>query len=66
MTEETGTQCVGIIGYVGERAAQPLLVQGLEHLEYRGYDSAGICLIGDNSLRVTRAVGNLDNPPTRT
>jgi glucosamine--fructose-6-phosphate aminotransferase (isomerizing) len=51
----------GIIGYVGARAAQPLLLQGLERLEYRGYDSAGICLIGDDALRVTRAVGNLDN-----
>ena len=51
----------GIIGYVGERAAQPLLLQGLERLEYRGYDSAGICLIGDSGLRITRAVGNLDN-----
>ena len=51
----------GIIGYVGERAAQPLLLQGLERLEYRGYDSAGICLLGARGLRVTRAVGNLDN-----
>ena len=51
----------GIIGYVGARDAQPLLLQGLERLEYRGYDSAGIALIDDDELRVTRAVGNLDN-----
>ncbi len=51
----------GIIGYVGARDAQPLLLQGLERLEYRGYDSAGIALIDDDGLRVTRAVGNLDN-----
>ena len=34
----------GIIGYVGPRAAKPLLLQGLERLEYRGYDSAGIAV----------------------
>ena len=34
----------GIIGYVGPREAKPLLLQGLERLEYRGYDSAGIAL----------------------
>ncbi len=51
----------GIIGYVGSRPAQPLLLQGLERLEYRGYDSAGICLVGADDLRVTRAVGNLSN-----
>ena len=34
----------GIIGYVGEREAKPLLLQGLKRLEYRGYDSAGIAL----------------------
>ena len=35
----------GIIGYVGQRASKPLLIQGLERLEYRGYDSAGIALL---------------------
>ena len=35
----------GIIGYVGGRPAKDLLIQGLERLEYRGYDSAGICLL---------------------
>jgi glucosamine--fructose-6-phosphate aminotransferase (isomerizing) len=51
----------GIIGYVGSRPAQPHLLHGLERLEYRGYDSAGICLVGDDDLQVTRAVGNLSN-----
>ncbi|MEZ5098861.1 MAG: glutamine--fructose-6-phosphate transaminase (isomerizing) [Thermoleophilia bacterium] len=51
----------GIIGYVGSRESRPLLLQGLERLEYRGYDSAGICLIEDGELDYTRAVGNLAN-----
>ncbi|MFQ5425873.1 MAG: glutamine--fructose-6-phosphate transaminase (isomerizing) [Gaiellales bacterium] len=50
----------GIIGYVGRRPARSLIVAGLERLEYRGYDSAGICLAEPESLDVVRAVGNLD------
>ncbi|MDX6512965.1 MAG: hypothetical protein QOE36_2469 [Gaiellaceae bacterium] len=51
----------GIIGYVGTREAKPLLLQGLERLEYRGYDSAGIALREDDGLDYVRAVGNLQN-----
>ena len=51
----------GIIGYVGSRASKPLLIQGLERLEYRGYDSAGIALLEEDGLDYVRAVGNLDN-----
>ena len=51
----------GIIGYVGSRASKPLLIQGLERLEYRGYDSAGIALLEDDGLDYVRAVGNLQN-----
>src|SRR5437588_1143607 len=51
----------GIIGYVGERACKPLLLQGLTRLEYRGYDSAGIALREDDGLDYVRAVGNLEN-----
>jgi glutamine---fructose-6-phosphate transaminase (isomerizing) len=50
----------GIIGYVGNRASKPLLLQGLQRLEYRGYDSAGIALLEDGGLDYVRAVGNLD------
>jgi glucosamine--fructose-6-phosphate aminotransferase (isomerizing) len=50
----------GIIGYVGSRTAKPLLIQGLERLEYRGYDSAGLALREDDSLDYVRAVGNLN------
>ena len=49
----------GIIGYVGSRACKPLLIQGLERLEYRGYDSAGIALLEADGLEYVRAVGNL-------
>ena len=49
----------GIIGYVGPRPSKPLLLAGLERLEYRGYDSAGIALLEDDGLDYVRAVGNL-------
>ncbi|MCC6755013.1 MAG: glutamine--fructose-6-phosphate transaminase (isomerizing), partial [Solirubrobacterales bacterium] len=50
----------GIIGYVGGRPAEEILVAGLEKLEYRGYDSAGMAiLVPDNEVRNVRAVGNL-------
>jgi glucosamine--fructose-6-phosphate aminotransferase (isomerizing) len=51
----------GIIGYVGSRAAKPLLLGGLRRLEYRGYDSAGIALREAEGLDYVRAVGNLQN-----
>src|SRR6478735_6337823 len=51
----------GIIGYVGQRASKPLLIEGLERLEFRGYDSAGIALLEDDGLDYVRAVGNLAN-----
>src|SRR5438067_138617 len=51
----------GIIGYVGPREAKPLLLRGLERLEYRGYDSAGIALCETEGLDYVRAVGNLQN-----
>jgi glucosamine--fructose-6-phosphate aminotransferase (isomerizing) len=51
----------GIIGYVGPRRAKPLLLHGLERLEYRGYDSAGLAMLEDEGLDYLRAVGNLAN-----
>ena len=47
----------GIIGYVGARPCKELVLTGLEHLEYRGYDSAGMVLIDDAGLERARAVG---------
>src|SRR5471030_3118851 len=49
----------GIIGYVGSRASKPLLIAGLQRLEYRGYDSAGIALLEADGIEYVRAVGNL-------
>jgi glutamine---fructose-6-phosphate transaminase (isomerizing) len=51
----------GIVGYVGGRPCRDLLVAGLEKLEYRGYDSAGISLLHDGQIDSVRAVGNLEN-----
>ncbi|MDE2292111.1 MAG: glutamine--fructose-6-phosphate transaminase (isomerizing) [Elusimicrobia bacterium] len=52
----------GIIGYVGERDALPVLTEGLRRLEYRGYDSAGVCVVnGGGTLDIVRAVGKLRN-----
>ena len=49
----------GIVGYVGNRPVQEILLAGLEKLEYRGYDSAGISTQGEDGLEAVRAVGNL-------
>ena len=49
----------GIVGYVGPREARPLLLAGLEQLEYRGYDSAGISVLNGDTIEAVRAVGNL-------
>src|SRR4051812_34648908 len=49
----------GIVGYVGQRSVQEVLLGGLEKLEYRGYDSAGISIQTDVGLDSVRAVGNL-------
>jgi glucosamine--fructose-6-phosphate aminotransferase (isomerizing) len=49
----------GIVGYVGARPAQELLLGALERLEYRGYDSAGIAVLSADRLDAVRAVGNL-------
>ena len=49
----------GIVGYVGNRSARELLLEGLKRLEYRGYDSAGISTIEDGRIESVRAVGDL-------
>jgi glutamine---fructose-6-phosphate transaminase (isomerizing) len=56
----------GIVGYVGARPAKELLLHGLERLEYRGYDSAGLALVEDDGLEYVRAVGNLDQLKAET
>ena len=49
----------GIVGYVGDRPCRELLLQGLERLEYRGYDSAGVSLLSGDRIESVRSVGNL-------
>jgi len=49
----------GIVGYVGQRPVQEILLAGLEKLEYRGYDSAGVSVLADGEIASVRAVGNL-------
>ena len=50
----------GIVGYAGHKQAAPILLDGLAKLEYRGYDSAGICVYNDHKLPVFKAKGRLD------
>ena len=51
----------GIVAYIGNKPAQPLLIEGLKRLEYRGYDSAGIATIESDGLRIVKAVGRVAN-----
>ncbi|HEV2857619.1 MAG TPA: glutamine--fructose-6-phosphate transaminase (isomerizing), partial [Solirubrobacterales bacterium] len=51
----------GIVGYVGARPCEELLLSGLEKLEYRGYDSAGLSVLADGQVESVHAVGNLAN-----
>jgi glucosamine--fructose-6-phosphate aminotransferase (isomerizing) len=49
----------GIIGYVGERNIVPILIEGLRKLEYRGYDSAGLCVLENDKLNVVKKQGRI-------
>ncbi|HEY3249281.1 MAG TPA: glutamine--fructose-6-phosphate transaminase (isomerizing) [bacterium] len=49
----------GIMGYVGQRQALPILLDGLRRLEYRGYDSAGVAVLGNGHIEVRKAAGKL-------
>ena len=51
----------GIVGYVGEKQALEIIVEGLRRMEYRGYDSAGIAVIADGKLEVRKKAGKLGN-----
>lgn len=50
----------GIIGYVGTQSAAPIIIRGLERLEYRGYDSAGVAILKDGSVELVRREGKLN------
>ena len=56
--ERTKTMC-GIVGYIGEEQAAPILLEGLSRLEYRGYDSAGVAVYGGGAVQVRKAKGRL-------
>lgn len=49
----------GIVGYVGKEQAAPIILDGLEKLEYRGYDSAGLAVYGGNKIQIRKSVGRL-------
>ena len=49
----------GIMGYIGEENAAPVILDGLKKLEYRGYDSAGIAVLGSNGFDVVKRTGRL-------
>lgn len=51
----------GIVGYIGNSKAAPILLEGLSKLEYRGYDSAGIAVLDNNNVVIEKAVGKLEN-----
>lgn len=51
----------GIVGYIGERDTQSVLIEGLKKLEYRGYDSAGIAVFTQEGLKISKSIGRLAN-----
>ena len=51
----------GIVGYTGSQEAAPILLEGLKKLEYRGYDSAGIAVLDDNRISVSKVTGRIAN-----
>lgn len=51
----------GIVGYIGTRQVVDILLNGLEQLEYRGYDSAGVAVMGENKINIYKAEGKLEN-----
>ena len=53
----------GIIGYIGERHAPHILIEGLKRLEYRGYDSAGLAVVHNGTVKIKRNEGNVHQGP---
>lgn len=51
----------GIVAYLGNKTAQPILIEGLKRLEYRGYDSAGIALLENDAITITKSAGRISN-----
>jgi glucosamine--fructose-6-phosphate aminotransferase (isomerizing) len=51
----------GIVGYIGDREAEDIIIDGLKRLEYRGYDSSGIAIVRDGDISIARAEGKIKN-----
>src|SRR6266571_3003057 len=51
----------GIVGYIGNRSASQILVNGLKRLEYRGYDSSGLAILNHSGIQLRRSVGKISN-----
>src|SRR3989338_2906881 len=51
----------GIVGYIGNRKAAPILIKGLKRLEYRGYDSAGICTLNNKEVKIKKDIGKIED-----
>ena len=51
----------GIIGFTGSHAAVPVIIEGLKKLEYRGYDSAGVAVVGKKGITMVKACGKIEN-----
>jgi glucosamine--fructose-6-phosphate aminotransferase (isomerizing) len=49
----------GIVAYLGQKTAQPILIEGLKRLEYRGYDSAGVALLSNGVIKVKKTSGRI-------
>jgi glucosamine--fructose-6-phosphate aminotransferase (isomerizing) len=50
----------GIVGYIGEKEASQIILNGLKRLEYRGYDSAGLAVLDNQKIEIRREVGKLN------
>jgi len=54
-----GTEMCGIVAYLGEKMAQPILIEGLKRLEYRGYDSAGVAILSNGVIKIKKTSGRI-------